>query len=311
MTNTPTVQSLSSAAQGDFSGLVDIGDGRKMYLECLGTGSPTVILESGYRNDADIWTAEAEPGATTVFPNVAKFTRVCAYDRPGTVLDGEHVSRSTPVTMPRTAQDLVKDLHTLLQTAKVPGPYVLAAHSFGGLFVRLYASTYPDEVVGMVLVDALAEQVRDYMTADHWKEYVNFGFTQPAPGLERYKELEVLEVDKSFDQMQQAAAASPLRPMPLFVLSQGIPFDLSAYPSIPAGLPGDLDQAWKKAQANLAALTPNAKHVVATKSSHYIQIQQPDLVIGAIHQVVDAVRDSSSWANAAPIGDATATPVSP
>src|SRR5213594_4134354 len=172
---------------GDFAGLVEIGDGRKMYLECRGSGSPTVILESGYRNDAAIWSAPLEPGMTTVFPQVAKFTRVCAYDRPGTFLDANHLSRSTAAPMPRTARDLVSDLHALLQTAHVPGPYVFAAHSFRGIFARLYASTYPDEVVGMVLVDALSEKVKSGLTPEQWKLYVNFGFTKPTPGLEKYK----------------------------------------------------------------------------------------------------------------------------
>ena len=83
-------------ASGDFAGLVEIGGGRKMYLECRGSGSPTVILESGYRNDAEIWSTPLEPGMSTVFPQVAKFTRVCAYDRPGTFLDADHLGRSTP-----------------------------------------------------------------------------------------------------------------------------------------------------------------------------------------------------------------------
>ena len=144
--STPERTSQSSAskpASDNFADLVDIGAGRKMYLECSGSGSPTVILESGYRNDADIWSAELEPGMSPVFSQVARFTRVCAYDRPGTFLDPDHLGRSTPVPMPRTARDLVSDLHALLQTAHVPGPYVFAAHSFGGIFARLYASTYP------------------------------------------------------------------------------------------------------------------------------------------------------------------------
>src|SRR5262249_49847799 len=91
------------SSSGQFAGLIDIGAGRKMYFECRGSGSPTVILESGYRNDADIWSAEFEPGKRTIFPEVAKFTRVCAYDRPGTFLDADHLGRSMPVTMPRTA----------------------------------------------------------------------------------------------------------------------------------------------------------------------------------------------------------------
>jgi len=140
-TSERTSQSAASAtASGNFADLIDIGVGRKMYLECSGSGSPTVILESGYRNDADIWSTELEPGMSPVFSQVAKFTRVCAYDRPGTFLDADHLGRSTPVPMPRTARDLVSDLHALLQTAHIPGPYVFAAHSFGGIFARLYAS---------------------------------------------------------------------------------------------------------------------------------------------------------------------------
>ena len=296
--STPEGTSQSSAskpASDNFAGLIDIGAGRKMYLECSGSGSPTVILESGYRNDADIWSAELEPGMSPVFSQVARFTRVCAYDRPGTFLDADHLGRSTPVPMPRTARDLVSDLHALLQTAHVPGPYVFAAHSFGGIFARLYASTYPSEVVGMVLVDALSEKVRTGLTPEQWKLYVNFGFTKPTPGLEKYKDIETLDVNASLDQMEKAASAEPLRPMPLFVLTQGQPFDLSPWQPLPADFPGALNKAWHTAQDALATLAPNAKHKIATKSSHYIQAPEPQLVIDAIKQVVEAVRNPATW----------------
>jgi pimeloyl-ACP methyl ester carboxylesterase len=295
----PTSQSATSApASGNFVGLIDIGAGRKMYLECSGSGSPTVILESGYRNDADIWSAELEPGMSPVFSQVAKFTRVCAYDRPGTFLDADHLGRSTAVPMPRTARDLVSDLHALLQKAHIPGPYVFAAHSFGGVFARLYASTYPSEVVGMVLVDALSEKVRTGLTPEQWKLYVNFGFTKPTPGLEKFKDIETLDVNRSLDQVEKAASAGPLRPMPLFVLTQGQPFDLSPWQPLPADFPGALNKAWHTAQDELATLVPNARHKTATKSSHYIQAQEPQLVIDAIKQVVDAVRNPSTWTSA-------------
>jgi pimeloyl-ACP methyl ester carboxylesterase len=290
--------STSKPASDNFAGLIDIGTGRKMYLECSGSGSPTVILESGYRNDADIWSAELEPGMSPVFSQVARFTRVCAYDRPGTFLDADHLGRSTPVPMPRTARDLVSDLHALLQTAHVAGPHVLAAHSFGGIFARLYASTYPNEVVGMVLVDALSEKVRTGLTPEQWKLYANFGFTKPTPGLEKYKDIETLDVNASLDQMEKAASAKPLRPMPLFVLTQGQPFDLSPWQPLPADFPGALNNAWHAAQDALATLAPNAKHKIASKSSHYIQAQEPQLVIDAIKQVVEAVRNPSAWTTA-------------
>jgi len=289
----PTVPLVTPTPQPDFAGLVNIG-GRKMYLECRGTGSPIVILESGYRNDADIWSAQGEPGATMVLPGVSAVTRVCAYDRPGTILDNTHFSRSDPVPMPRTAKDVVTDLHALLHAANIPGPYVLVGHSLGGLFVRLYASTYPDDVAGMVLVDAFSEWVRDGMTSDQWTLYKRFGFKDPPPGLV-YKDVETVDVDTSFDQMTQAKAAHPLRSIPLVVISKGLPFDLSPWQPLPADFPDALESAWNAAQEKLAVLMPNTRHIVATKSSHYVQIEQPGLVIEAVCQVIDAVRAPSSW----------------
>jgi hypothetical protein len=81
----------------------------------------------------------------------------------------------------------------------------------------------------------------------------------------------------------------------LFVLTQGHRFDLSPWQPLPADFPGALDRAWHTAQDSLATLVPNAKHAIATKSSHYIQIQEPQLVIDAIKQVVEAVRNPSTW----------------
>ncbi len=140
----------ASPASGDFRGAVEV-DGRKIHLECKGEGAPAVILISGYRSDAEIWTVEPGLGLTPVFAGVAGFTRVCAYDRPGTILDADHVSRSDPAPMPRTADAIVAELHGVLQASGKAAPYVLAAHSLGGLFARLYAATYPGEVAGMVL----------------------------------------------------------------------------------------------------------------------------------------------------------------
>src|SRR5712691_727980 len=139
--------------------------------------------------------------------------------------DADHFGRSMAVPMPRIARDVVSDLHALLQTAHVPGPYVFAAHSFGGIFARLYASTYPNEVVGMVLVDALSEKVRSGLTPEQWKLYMII-LTKPPPGLEKYKDIETIDLNASFDQIEKAVTAQPLRPIPLFVLTAGQPFDL-------------------------------------------------------------------------------------
>ena len=169
---------VADAAQGDFAGLFDIGGGRRLYIECRGTGSPAVILEAGYRSSARIWSEDLHPSGAPrpmVLAGVAAFTRVCAYDRPGTVAplnDDVRQSRSDPVAMPRTAMDAVADLHALLRAAGVPGSYVFAGHSLGGLFVRLYASTYPRDVLGLVLVDAYSETLETLLTPERWEALV-------------------------------------------------------------------------------------------------------------------------------------------
>jgi pimeloyl-ACP methyl ester carboxylesterase len=304
------------AAVGDYSGLVDIGGGRRLYLECAGQGGPTVVLEAGFRTRADLWSddlIQPEAPRTMVFPGVAAFSRVCAYDRPGTttVIEGELLpSRSDPVAMPRTAAESVHDLHALLEAAEVPGAYVLVGHSYGGMLMRLYASTYPDEVVGMVLVDAFSEGLKAQMTAEQWSAYA--AIFQPVPEvLAGYPDLEFTDLDVSASQVRDATEASPLPPSPQspgipFPQSPGVPFPLvvlsrgqpMAMPAdLPGGLTGEgLERAWTVEQDRLAALLPGARHVIAGESEHYIQLQQPELVIAAVRHVVDAVRDPSSWA---------------
>src|SRR6266705_3047611 len=209
-------------------------------------------------------------------------------------LDADHFGRSMAVPMSRTARDLVSDLHALLQTAHVPGPYVFAAHSFGGIFARLYASTYPNEVVGMVLVDATSEKIRSAFTPEQWKLIVDISFTKPPPGFEKYKDIETIDPNASFDQIEKAVTAQPLRPIPLFVLTAGQPLDFSSLQPLPADLPAAYNKALHTGQDALATLAPNAKHIIATKSGHYIQVQEPQLVIDAIKQVVEAVRNRSA-----------------
>ena len=284
------------AESGDFAGLVDIDGGRRMYLECRGEGGPVVILEAGAGNDAATWDAVAlgpDSAQTAVLPGVASFTRVCAYDRPGTILDPDRRSRSDPAPMPRGAADMVADLHALLGAAAIPGPYVFAAHSFGGLVARLYAATYPDEVVGLVLIDAAHEdyydRLRALLTPAQWT-----AFTSPPPGLVDDPVFERLDIDASTGAMREATAASPLRPLPLVVLTHGRPFDWP--PGVPAAA---VEALWLPLQEDLAALVPGGRLVVAEESGHFIQGDQPELVIAAIQQVVDAVRDPASWATGA------------
>ena len=120
--------------------LVDVG-GHRMHLHCTGSGSPTVVLEPGHGG------ASSDLG--WVAPAVARDSTVCVYDRAGR-------GWSDPADGPQDAARIAADLHTLLERAQVPGPYVLAGHSFGGLYVQTFAATYPDQVAGLVLLDSTA-----------------------------------------------------------------------------------------------------------------------------------------------------------
>ena len=122
---------------------VDIGGGRKMYLECRGAGSPTVVLVSGLDAAADLRHRDEQP-APKVFPKVAELTRVCAYDRSGTPYGPGLPSRSDPVAQPITPKGSVEDLHALLRAAHAPGhPTSSSGTLYGGLVPRLFASTDP------------------------------------------------------------------------------------------------------------------------------------------------------------------------
>src|SRR3954468_8278434 len=278
---------------GDFSGLVDIG-GRKLYLECHGAGSPTVVLVSGYRTSGRYWTDDLlHPDAprTMVLPEVAKATRVCTYDRPGTYAPiGEDIlpSRSDPITQPRTAPEVVADLHALLQAAEIPGPYVLAGHSLGGFFARLYAATYPDEVVGLVLVDAYSELLEHVMSPAQWQALVrlNHGLGTdtviPIPG---YGDSETIKFGADNAVMREAVAASALQPMPLAVLAHGKPFALPA-DDAQGFSAAELEAFIRAANEEKVALVPNARFSVATESGHDIHQDQPELMSEAIRQVV-------------------------
>ena len=120
--------------------LIDVG-GHRLHLNCTGSGSPTVVLEPG--------AGEMSSDLGWIAPAVARDTRVCVYDRAGR-------GWSEPADTPQDGAQIATDLHTLLQRGHVPGPYVLAGHSFGGLYVLTFAARYPDEVAGMVLVDSTA-----------------------------------------------------------------------------------------------------------------------------------------------------------
>jgi pimeloyl-ACP methyl ester carboxylesterase len=216
-------------SEGDFAGLVDIGGGRQMYMECRGTGSPTVVLLSGFRGAYDDWTnvvdsagpgGDPKPSASAVFPEVGSFTRVCANDRPGTTLLDGTPSPSTPVPQPTAAQDGAADLHALLTAAEEPGPYVLVAHTWSGLNGYLFASDYPGDVSGLVLVDPGSEFLQATLTPEQWATFV-----QAAKQLGDPEDSEAADYESSVDALR---AAPPVGTIPAVVLTSDKPFDFGA-----------------------------------------------------------------------------------
>ena len=301
-----TVAAPAKANSGnhkDFSGLVDIGGDREMYMECQGTGSPTVVFVSGGGDRTETWSKTLDPKEQAVLPAIAETNRVCTYDRPGTILaTGEGMedferSRSDPVPQPRTLQDGVSDLHALLNASGERGPYVVVGHSLGGAIAKLYASEYPQDVSGLVLIDYLPYQARNSLTDKQWGYWKNplLG-SPPKEALDLYPALEQNANQQNF---YQDSAAAPLKPMPFIVLSADKPYDLKSMVEagqIPADIGGGVSaeefgkllfQAVLDARANVVSQVPGAKHITDTDSDHYIHQENPQLVIDAIREVVD------------------------
>jgi pimeloyl-ACP methyl ester carboxylesterase len=256
--------------KGRSSGWFDIG-GRRLFLRCTGHRSPTVVFEGGLTSD---W--------YQLQNRLAPFTRVCSYDHPN-----RPWSRSDPAPTPRTARDFVADLHALLHVAHVPGPYVLLGHSNGGLFSLLYASTYPRQVAGLVLIDAVhpatikrrLAMLKPILSPEEWQA----ARLQMITLLPRLLDLEQVDIWTSERQTRRALRRSPIRPMPLVVIAHGHPEPDTPFVELE-------EPFWQQLQRELARLVPGGRLVVATESGHDIQHEQPELVLDAIRDVVLAVR---------------------
>lgn len=278
--------------------LVSVGNHR-LHLHCMGSGSPTVVLEAGSGAVSPFW--------LPIQLEISKVTRVCAYDRAG-------YGWSDPATTPRTGQQVARELHTLLQAAEVKGPYVFAAASLGGMYARSFNQQYPDEVAGMVLIDARHEAVTTRLKELGVKEQFPGGPVEQAlarsglfrlllksglllselfqslpPDVREATQAQLLRstyfpaVQAEFQVLAETEdalrSAGDLGAKPLVVLTHGHPF------------PDMTEEAnWQEHQVMLAALSSRGRLVVAERSGHEIQIQQPDLVANAIREVIEATR---------------------
>ena len=280
--------------------LVDVG-GYSLHIQCAGTasaGSPTVILDAGLGGSSLDW--------SLVQAEIGQKTQVCAYDRAG-------MGWSDTGPLPRTPHQIALELHTLLTNAGISGPYIMVGHSLGGKNVRMFALKHPEEVAGMVLVDARSEYVDQHTSPaeaeafqapmrDQENQYSLqrrlglvrlLGASQSGvPAMSDKTRLEIALVttgQRAIDATiaeslaratddDQLQAAPSLGDRPLLVLAAGQNMSNAMLPT------------WPEAQRRLAALSTNGRLVVVQGSGHYIQMDKPAVVIDAVQQVVSQAR---------------------
>lgn len=255
---------------------VDVG-GCRLALRDAGQGEPVVVLEMGLGAGGAFYDDIARA--------VSAFTRVVWYDRAG-------LGQSDLAPTPRTIADLTRDLQALLRAARIPGPYVLVGHSLGGLTVRFYQHRHPREVAALVLIDAAHEEQRERLAAT---------LPPAAPGehaaiAETRHSLRVNWADPAMNAegIDNIANSSLMRgcgdlgDLPLVVVSRGRPSPA------PAGFPPELierrEQAWRHMQRELARLSSRGAHIIADRSGHLINKDQPELVVESIRRAVALVQ---------------------
>jgi pimeloyl-ACP methyl ester carboxylesterase len=248
--------------------LVEIGGGRSLYLRCVGSGSPTVVLEAGFGADTFAW--------QDVQPRVGRTTRTCAYDRAG-------AGNSVAPPGVRDARDEIADLRRLLGRARIDPPYVLVGHSYGGVLARVFAHLYPAETAGLVLIDTMGRDGRRRQLAI-WPQ-------SQAPEIRGELATTVIGgVDLAAGEAL-ASRVRTLADMPLAIITAG---RQDNFPRSPARLGRALKRLWDRMQDELAGLSDNSAHVVALASNHDVPSShsgQPSVVIRALQAVVVAARD--------------------
>ena len=248
-------------------GLYDIGS-HKIYIDCTGSGSPVVILEAGWNDVSGTWAA--------VQQDVAAFTRVCSYDRAG-------LGKSPAGPEPRTLDKEVADLYQLLEETGVDGPYVLVGHSYGGMLIRLFTDQHPEQVTGMVLVDSPHPDI-------YRRSLVVLPPESPDEGesVRFYREWFTQEIEKPTMKIAPALLApGSLGDLPLIVLTAMLKDRPEDFPQ---ELNDNFNQIWLDLQEELASMSTNSSHILAEKSGHFIQHDQPELVVEAIKGIVQELR---------------------
>ena len=234
---------------------VDVG-GHGLHLLVGGQGSPAVIFEGGFGTGIASW--------STVQRDVAAFAQTVSYDRAG-------IGQSDPGPKPRSAKQIAAELHVALEKSGIKPPYVMVGHSFGGIYVRVFADMYPKEVVGMVLIDPSQESFNDWLKKNE-PDRVKASESNIAKAAEGVR-AESAGVETSY---AQARVAKVPEGIPVVILSA----------TEDESMPAEARKVWIEKHKEWAAKVPGSKHIVVEKAPHFIQAQQPSLVLDAIKQIL-------------------------
>lgn len=270
--------------------LVDVG-GYRLHINCTGTGSPTVVIEAGLGDWSTGW--------GFVQPEVAKATQVCTYDRAGW-------GWSDAGPLPRDAAQFAKELHTLLQNADIPGPYVMVGHSLGGLGVRVFVHDYASEIAGVVLVDSMVPQqfTQSPTAAQSQTGAQSQPFSIPAMlarfGIVRLlaRPLGLMPSALPDEKAYFSRSVRALSAQTLTNESQGMPAAAAEASAVQTF--GDLPlivltarrnniPGWSEWQTELLQLSSNSQQLFAD-SGHSIPLEEPDAAVAAILQMVEQGR---------------------
>ncbi|KYC96085.1 hypothetical protein B4102_3558 [Heyndrickxia sporothermodurans] len=234
--------------------LVQISD-CKLFAKLVGenNGKPTIVMDAGYGDYSKAW--------DSVISEISLLTDVLIYDRAG-------LGKSESSSNPRTSSEMIKELNELLNASKIKPPYILVGHSFGGVNTRLYATEYHNEVCGLILVDSTPEDYRE-----------RFLPTMPKEFQQAYNKQFVHEgnYDEFMESLKQLKEAKRKLNVPLIVLSAGKKAHYSK----------ESQELWNEMQREILEISSIGEFIIAENSTHYIQNDEPEIVIKAVKRLID------------------------
>ncbi|MEK3792242.1 alpha/beta hydrolase [Paenibacillus sp. FSL R7-0204] len=277
--------------------LVDAG-GYNLHIRLLGAGAPTIILEAGSGETSLSWREIPEL--------LAEHATVVTYDRAG-------YAWSEQADTERSGANIVRELHTALKNAEIPGPYLMVGHSLGGMYARLFTQTYPDEVTGLVLIDArpenddretkpvqAAENIAGNPSASLLSLLKRSGVLrlfqdQLLAGLvasqDRGAFINVISTPSYFAAKEQEAALASstedairgqsFGSLPVKVIARGLPQDYASF-GVSEDAGRRLEAIWQEGQRNMLSLSSHSELIIAEKSGHMVIHDQPELVVQTI-----------------------------